>query len=267
MCSIRERSRFFRVEEFPLPADANLGRLREDKMQESHVTGGTTPPLRKQTIGAALAEAAEKWPDTEALVSVYQDIRWSYRDLNEKAEALAAGLLALGLRRGDRLGIWAPNCAEWTLTQFATAKAGIILVNINPAYRLSELEYTLNKVGVKALVTPERFKTSEYVAMVNELAPEIARSAAGPAGAISSARLPHLKHAIQIGGAPTRGWLGFDGIAGLATVDDRRAIAGTAGGLDPRDPINSQFTSGTSCLPKGATLSHFNILNSGFFVG
>ena len=236
-------------------------------MKEAHVRGAATPALREETIGAALSAAAERWPEGQALVSVHQDIRWTWRELNDKSEALAAGLYALGLRRGDRLGIWAPNCAEWTLTQFATAKAGIILVNINPAYRLSELEYTLNKVGVKALVTPERFKTSEYVAMVNELAPEIARSAAGPAGAISSARLPHLKHAIQIGGAPARGWLGFDGIAGLATVDDRRAIAGTAGDLDPRDPINIQFTSGTTGLPKGATLSHFNILNNGFFVG
>ena len=232
-------------------------------MTDAHVRGAATPPLREETIGAALTAAAERWPDGEALVSVHQNIRWTFAEINEKAEALAAGLFSLGLRRGDRLGIWAPNCAEWTLTQFATAKAGIILVNINPAYRLSELEYTLNKVGVKALVTPERFKTSDYVAMVNELAPEIARAA----GAISSARLPHLKHAIQIGGTPAKGWLGFDGIAGLASTEDRRAIAGTAGELDARDPINIQFTSGTTGLPKGATLSHFNILNNGFFVG
>jgi len=231
--------------------------------QLSHVRGATTPPLRQETIGDALSAAAERWPDGEALVSVHQDIRWSWAELNAKAEALAAGFFSLGLRRGDRLGIWAPNCAEWTLTQFATAKAGIILVNINPAYRLSELEYTLNKVGVTALVTPERFKTSEYVAMVNELAPEIARSS----GVIASARLPHLKHAIQIGGTPAKGWLGFDGIAARATAEDRRAIAGTAKELDAYDPINIQFTSGTTGLPKGATLSHFNILNNGFFVG
>ncbi|MEQ8611406.1 MAG: AMP-binding protein [Parvibaculum sp.] len=229
----------------------------------SHVRGASTPPLRRETIGAALSAAAEAWPEREALVSVHQGIRWTYGELNGKAEALAAGLFALGLRRGDRLGIWAPNCAEWTLTQFATAKAGIILVNINPAYRLSELEYTLNKVGVAALITPERFKTSEYVAMVNELAPEIARSV----GTIASARLPHLKHAIQIGGTPAKGWLGFDDIASLATAESRRAIEGTAGELDCRDPINIQFTSGTTGLPKGATLSHFNILNNGFFVG
>ncbi len=231
-------------------------------MTEAHVRGAATPALREDTIGAALEAAAERWPGREALVSVHQGIRWTYRELNEKAEALAAGLFALGLRRGDRLGIWAPNCAEWTLTQFATAKAGIILVNINPAYRLSELEYTLNKVEVAALVTPERFKTSEYAAMVEELAPEIARSA----GTLASARLPHLKHVILIGGT-RKGWRRFDDIAGLAGDDDRRAIAGTARELDCRDAINIQFTSGTTGLPKGATLSHHNILNNGFFVG
>ena len=217
-------------------------------MQEAHVRGAMTPPLNEQTIGAALSAAAEKWPDTEALVSVHQGIRWSYRDLNEKAEALAAGLLALGLRRGDRLGIWSPNNAEWTLTQFATAKAGIILVNINPAYRLSELEYTLNKVGVTALVTPERFKTSDYVAMVEELAPEIARAS----GIVSSSRLPHLKHVIQIGGTPRPGWRAFDEIAALARDEDLQLLAATAHELECRDPINIQFTSGTTGLPKGA---------------
>ncbi|MBX3446691.1 MAG: AMP-binding protein [Parvibaculaceae bacterium] len=232
-------------------------------MKEAHVRGATTPSLREETIGTALKAAAEKWPETEALVSVHQGIRWTYTELNAKADALAAGLLALGLRRGDRLGIWSPNNAEWTLTQFATAKIGVILVNINPAYRLSELEYTLNKVGVAALVTPERFKTSEYVAMVEELAPEIARSS----GTISSARLPHLKHAIQIGGTPRKGWRAFDGIAGLAGDDERRMLAMTERDLDAYDPINIQFTSGTTGLPKGATLSHHNILNNGFFVG
>jgi fatty-acyl-CoA synthase len=236
---------------------------REDEMKEAHVRGATTPPLLEETIGAVLKAAAQKWPETEALVSVHQGIRWTYAELDAKADALAAGLLALGLRRGDRLGIWSPNNAEWTLTQFATAKIGVILVNINPAYRLSELEYTLNKVGVSALVTPERFKTSEYVAMVEELAPEIARST----GTIASARLPHLKHAIQIGGVPRKGWRRFDEIAGLAGKNERRMLAMTERDLDCRDPINIQFTSGTTGLPKGATLSHHNILNNGFFVG
>ncbi|MEQ8268630.1 MAG: AMP-binding protein [Parvibaculum sp.] len=229
----------------------------------SHVRGGTTPPLRQETIGDALSAAAQRWPDSEALVSVHQGIRWTWRELNQKAEALAAGLVALGLKRGDRLGIWSPNNAEWALTQFATAKAGIILVNINPAYRLSELEYTLNKVGVKALVTPERFKTSDYVAMVEELAPEIASAC----GEIVSAKLPQLKHAIRIGGSPRTGWLQFDELAARASDADKKALTEIGAALDCRDPINIQFTSGTTGLPKGATLSHHNILNNGFFVG
>ena len=229
----------------------------------SHVRGADAPPLREETIGQALTAAARNWPDREALVSVHQNIRWSYRALNDKAEALAAGLLALGLARGDRVGIWAPNCAEWTLTQFATAKAGIILVNINPAYRLSELEYTLNKVGVKALIAPERFKTSEYVEMVETLAPEILQST----GELASAKLPQLKHVVQIGGSPRAGWLQFDDVAGRAGETERKAVAALAEKLDCHDAINIQFTSGTTGLPKGATLSHHNILNNGFMVG
>ncbi|PKQ05228.1 MAG: AMP-binding protein, partial [Alphaproteobacteria bacterium HGW-Alphaproteobacteria-12] len=187
----------------------------------SHVRGASVPPLLEETIGRALESAAKRWPDAQALVSVHQDVRWSYRELNEKAEALAAGLLALGLKAGDRLGIWSPNNAEWALTQFATAKAGIILVNINPAYRLSELEYTLNKVGVAALVTPERFKTSDYAAMVEALAPEIAQAT----GTLASARLPHLKHTIVIGARARPGWRSFGDVAGLATEETRREVA------------------------------------------
>ncbi|MCF8469481.1 MAG: AMP-binding protein [Parvibaculum sp.] len=229
----------------------------------SHVRGATTPPLLEETIGRALESAAKRWPDAQALVSVHQGVRWSYRELNEKTEALAAGLLALGLKPGDRLGIWSPNNAEWALTQFATAKAGIILVNINPAYRLSELEYTLNKVGVAALVTPERFKSSDYAAMVEELAPEIAQAT----GVLACARLPHLKHAIVIGARPRPGWLAFTDVAGLATEETRHEVARLGPILNARDAINIQFTSGTTGLPKGATLSHHNILNNGFFVG
>ena len=152
------------------------------------------PPLREDTIGQALDEAARRWGDREALVSVHQGIRWTYAELKARAEALAGGLLALGLAPGDRIGIWSPNKAEWALTQFAAAKAGLILVTINPAYRLSEVEYTLNKVGVRVLVCAESFKTSAYADMIAELAPEIARSTPG---ALSAARL-----------APSRRWAG-----------------------------------------------------------
>jgi fatty-acyl-CoA synthase len=229
----------------------------------SQVRGADTPALCEQTIGQALDDAAARWGEREALVSVHQGIRWTYRELKDKAEALAAGLVALGLDKGDRLGIWSPNCAEWTLAQFATARSGIILVNINPAYRLSEVEYTLNKAGIRALVAPERFKTSAYAGMIETLAPEV-RAATG---ALAAARLPQLRHAIQIGGPARPGWIAFDDVAARARPEHVAELARRARTLDCRDPINIQFTSGTTGLPKGATLSHRNILNNGLFVG
>ncbi|HEX5377140.1 MAG TPA: AMP-binding protein [Phenylobacterium sp.] len=226
--------------------------------------GADHPPLREDTIGQALDEAARRWGDREAVVSVHQGIRWTYAELMLGAQKLAAGLLALGLEPGDRVGIWSPNKAEWALTQFACAKAGLILVTINPAYRLSEVEYTLNKVGVKALVAAESFKTSLYADMIDSLAPEIAGSRPG---ALQAARLPNLKFVIKIGGGPRPGWLDFDDVPGLATPKSLRRLAEIGPTLKCGDPINIQFTSGTTGLPKGATLSHRNILNNGFFVG
>ncbi|MDR3511182.1 MAG: AMP-binding protein [Caulobacteraceae bacterium] len=230
----------------------------------SHVAGAATPPLLEQTIGQALDAAAARWGGQEALVSVHQGVRWTYAELKDRAEAFAAGLLALGLGPGDRVGIWSPNKAEWTLTQFAAAKAGIILVTINPAYRLSEVEYTINKVGMKAMVLAERFKTSEYVRMIEALAPEVA---ACPPGALASPRLANLTAVIKIGGEARPGWLDFDQVPGLAGAADRAALARIEAERQPDEPINIQFTSGTTGLPKGATLSHRNILNNGFFVG
>ena len=226
--------------------------------------GAHHPPLREDTIGQALDEAARRWPDQEAVVSVHQGIRWTWRDLNGHSTAMAAGLLALGLAPGDRIGIWSPNRAEWTLTQFAAARAGLILVTINPAHRLSEVDYTLNKVGVKALVAAESFKTSLYADMIDSLAPEIGASRPGQ---ILSTRLPQLKTVIQIGGPPRSGWLPFEAVPGLSTAADMLRLAALAPTLMASDPINIQFTSGTTGLPKGATLSHRNILNNGFFVG
>jgi fatty-acyl-CoA synthase len=229
----------------------------------SHVVGASEPPLLDHTIGEALALAARRWPDAEALVSSRQNIRLSWAELATAVDAFAAGLLALGLREGDRVGVWAPNCAEWTITQFATARAGMVQVNINPAYRTSELEYTLRKVGVKALVCAASFKTSDYVAMVETLAPEIANSSGG----VMSSRLPALAHVIKIGGEPRPGWLEFDQIAALRTEACEDELAVIAAGLGPNDPINIQFTSGTTGSPKGATLSHNNVLNNGYFCG
>ena len=230
----------------------------------SWVKGADAPPLLETTIGQALDAAAARWGDAEALVSAHQSIRWSWASLARQADAMAAGLLALGLEPGDRLGIWSPNCAEWVLVQFAAAKAGIVLVTINPAYRLSELEYTLNRVGVKALVAAERYKTSDYVGMVEALAPEL--TDAFP-GALQAPGVPTLRAAIKIGGPARPGWVDIDDIPGLAEPEHDTRLAEIAARLNPRDAINIQFTSGTTGLPKGATLTHRNILNNGYFVG
>ncbi|MEY2756483.1 MAG: hypothetical protein RIR33_261 [Pseudomonadota bacterium] len=232
--------------------------------QPSLVRGASQPALLEDTIGEALLRAARLWPDQEALVSVHQGIRWTYRQFAEEVDRLAAGLLALRLEKGDRVGVWAPNCAEWTLVQFATARVGLIQVNINPAYRLSEVEYTLNKVGVKALVCARAFKTSDYVGMINELAPEIATS---PPGELQSKRLPELRSVVQIGDAPGPGWFAFADLAARATPAHVAKVEAIAATLDRNDAINIQFTSGTTGLPKGATLSHRNILNNALFSG
>ena len=163
----------------------------------SYVSGISDVPFLGHTIGRALERAAETWGDRTALVSPSQGIRWTWGEFRDRVDAFAAGLLALGLRRGDRIGIWSLNRAEWALTQFAAARAGLVLVTINPAYRLSELEFALNKVGCAALVTATSFKSSDYVGMVQTLAPELA--AAVP-GQVSAARLPQLRTVIQIGG-------------------------------------------------------------------
>jgi fatty-acyl-CoA synthase len=231
--------------------------------QLSHVRGADGPPLLEITIGEALAQAAARWPDQPALIVPFQDLRWTWSELARRADDLAAGLLALGLRPGDRIGIWSPNCAEWTLTQFAAARAGLILVTINPAYRRAEVAYTLAKVGVRALVAAERFKSSDYVGMIEDLAPEIIRSIPG---ALASPALPDLRILIKIGGDPRPGWLAFEEIA-AGDPGEAGRLDQLAGQLDPRQAINIQFTSGTTGSPKGATLTHRNILNNGYFVG
>jgi len=229
----------------------------------SFVHGAHDVPLLYETIGQALDRTAARFAQCDALLVPHQDIRWTYAELKERVDTLAAAFVALGLAPGERIGIWAPNCAEWTLTQFASAKAGLILVNINPAYRLSELEFALNKVSCKALVTAAQFKTSNYIEMLNALAPELANCVPGK---LRCVRLPQLRSVIRLGEQVTPGFFNFDALTNLADKSHRDRIAGLANELQPDDPINIQFTSGTTGLPKGATLTHFNILNNGYFV-
>ncbi|MBS0362076.1 MAG: AMP-binding protein [Proteobacteria bacterium] len=229
----------------------------------SYVHGADTRPLLGMTIGAAFDATAALHPQQTALISRHQRIRWTYAEMKARVDALAAGFLALGLEPGDRIGVWAPNCAEWALTQFATAKAGLILVNINPAYRLSEAEYALNKVGCKAIVTAVAHKTSEYLHMLRELAPELSGSRPGE---LQAKRLPHLRWVITLGDQDHAGCLAFHQACDAGAPADAARLEEIAAGLQFDEPINIQFTSGTTGFPKGATLSHHNILNNGHFV-
>ncbi len=231
---------------------------------ESYVIGASDPPLIEQTIGQALSEAAHKYGESEAIVSVHQGMRVSYRELNEQAGMVGAGLLSLGLEPGDRVGIWAPNCVEWTIVQFATAKAGLILVNINPACRLFELEYALTKVDCRALVLAESFKSSRYFDMIRQLAPEV--DACEP-GKLVSEKLRDLEMVIGFGGEIPDGFIDYEEVAQQAAEADKARIVEFESSLDPYEPINIQYTSGTTGLPKGATLTHHNILNNAWFVG
>jgi fatty-acyl-CoA synthase len=233
------------------------------QLTTSYDRGATDTPLIEQTIGDFFDAMAARVPDNEALVSCHQNIRYTYRQLQAEANRLASALLDLGIAPGERIGIWSHNNAEWLLTQLATAKAGIVLVNINPAYRTAELEYALNKVGCKALITMTTFKTSDYLEMIAALAPELA---AAEAGKLQAARLPALKTVIHLGADAVPGTMRFADLMAAGNPDDAR-LRGIGAQLKATDPINIQFTSGTTGFPKGATLTHRNVLNNGFFIG
>ena len=233
-------------------------------LSKSYVHGSSSSNLLGETLGANFDAAVERWSDREALVVVHQNLRWTYRDLKKRVDAFAAGLLSLGLETGDRVGIWSQNNSEWVVTQYATAKAGLILVNINPAYRALELEYAINKVGCKALILSERFKSSNYIDMLKELVPSLTQSYPGELG---SERMTTLSHVIQIGGKTSRGCFDFAEVIEMASPKSLERLEQVASGLQFDDPINIQFTSGTTGSPKGATLTHFNSLNNGFSTG
>ena len=234
------------------------------KLTQSYVHGTSDHPLIGDTIGVHLDRMVALAPDRPALVNRAQKIRWTYREFQKRVDEMAAGLIAMGFLPGDRLGIWSPNNAEWVVTQFATAKAGIILVNINPAYRLHELEFALNKVGCGGLILAGKFKTSDYLGMITALCPEIADN---KPGSLHAAKIPDLRWVIRLGEDKTAGMLNFADIAQAATPESRQRLADLQGELQFDDPINIQFTSGTTGNPKGATLTHHNILNNGFFIG
>ena len=230
----------------------------------SYVHGTSPQSLLPLTVAGLLQNTAARHPSADALIVPYQGIRWSYRDLEKEVERYAAGFAALNLHPGDRIGIWAPNCWEWVVTQFASARAGLILVNINPAYRLAELSYALATTGCAALIATRQFKSSDYIAMLKELIPELGEAAAGQ---LDTARFPDLRLMLLLGQQEEAGFMQFEAIPDKADKKHLKQIEKLQDQLQFDDPINIQFTSGTTGTPKASTLTHHNIVNNAYFVG
>jgi fatty-acyl-CoA synthase len=230
----------------------------------SFVSGTGDQPLLYRTVDGVLGFAAQETPDALALALPFQSVRWTFAELDREVERLARGMLARGLEPGDRIGIWAPNCAEWILTLFGAARAGLVLVNINPAYRRSELEYAARLSGCRALVFAPSFKGSDYAGMLASLIPELPRA---EPGGLACGAFPELRLLVQLGAEPLAGALSFGELSSAGHDLDDAVPAAIRRRLDADQVFNIQFTSGTTGTPKGATLTHFNLVNNGFFVG